>query len=152
MKDQDEKQKILAAIKADDHVQEMKKYIQHGNVTTYEHCEKVAEVSHKIDQMLSLHCNQNTLLTGAMLHDFYLYDWHHKDNGEHRLHGFFHAGKACKNAKKYFDIDDETGHVIDSHMWPLNLSRIPKTKEAWVVCIADKYVSLQETFFRRKSK
>jgi HD superfamily phosphodiesterase len=50
----------------------MKKYIQHGSVTTYEHCEKVAEVSHKIDQMLSLHCNQNTLLTGAMLHDFYL--------------------------------------------------------------------------------
>ena len=152
MHNQDEKQTILETIQADDHVQEMKKYIQHGNVTTYEHCEKVAEVSHKIDQMLSLHCNQNTLLTGAMLHDFYLYDWHHKDNGEHRLHGFFHAGKACKNAKKYFNIDDETVHVINSHMWPLNLSRIPKTKEAWVVCIADKYVSLQETFFRRKSK
>ena len=151
MNNQDEKQKILASIKADDHVQEMKKYVQHGNVTTYEHCEKVAEVSSKIDKMLSLHCDQNTLLTGAMLHDFYLYDWHNEDNGEHRLHGFFHAEKARNNAKKYFNIDEETGHVIDSHMWPLNLSRIPRTKEAWVVCLADKYVSIQETLFRRNT-
>ena len=149
MNETEELQTILSDIQSDDHVQEMKKYIQHGSVTTYEHCERVAKLSHKIDRLLSLHSNQKTLLTGAMLHDFYLYDWHKEDNGEHRLHGFHHAEKACANAKRYFDIDEETMHVIRSHMWPLNLKRIPLSKEAWIVCIADKCVSLHETLFRR---
>ena len=35
-----------------------------------------------------------TLIKGAMLHDFYLYDWHAQDNGEHRWHGYHHAEKA----------------------------------------------------------
>ena len=152
MNENDEMQTIISAIQSDEHVQEMKNYIQHGSVTTFEHCERVARLSYKIDKLLSLHSNQNTLLTGAMLHDFYLYDWHNKDNGEHRLHGFSHAEKACKNAKKYFDIDEDTMKVINSHMWPLNLRRIPSTKEAWIVCVADKCVSLQETLFRRNRR
>ena len=135
---------ILTEIQADENVQKMKQYIQHGNVSTYEHCESVAKLSYSIDKRLSLHSDLKVLLTGAMLHDFYLYDWHEDGDGSHRLHGFTHAKRACDNA-----IDDETSHVIYSHMWPLNPKRIPQSREAWIVCLADKYVSLKESLFRR---
>ena len=142
-------QRYIGALKNNVHVKRMKNYIQHGKVTTYEHCESVARLSYLIDRRLSLRCDPKTLLIGAMLHDFYLYDWHRDDDKKHRLHGFRHAKTACRNARAYFDIDDKTGDVISSHMWPLNPARIPRSKEAWIVCIADKCVSLYETVFRR---
>ena len=142
----------LAGIQADDHVREMKKYIQHGGVSTFEHCENVAKLSYKINKKLRLRSDLYTLLTGAMLHDFYLYDWHDSGDGTHKLHGFTHAKRAYLNAKKYLDIDEKIGHVIYCHMWPLNPARIPLSKEAWIVCIADKCISLYETFFRRNIK
>ncbi len=144
-----EKQEILFSLQSNSHVQTMKKFIQHGRVSTFEHCMRVANLSYSIDKFFALHSDLKVLLTGAMLHDFYLYDWHKDDNGEHRLHGFTHASAACVNAKKFLKIDDKTCHVIYCHMWPLNIKRIPRSKEAWIVCIADKLVSIDETLFRR---
>ena len=86
---------------------------------------------------------------GAMLHDFYLYDWHADDHGEHRLHGFTHPEAASRNAGKYFQADDRVRHVIRSHMWPLTPVRMPLSREAWIVCISDKCISLYETLFKR---
>ena len=143
------KQEILSALLSDSHVREMKRFIQHGRVSTLEHCIHVANLSYEIDKHLSLHSDLKVLLTGAVLHDFYLYDWHRYDNGTHRLHGFLHAETACRNAQKFFHIDDKTRHVIASHMWPLNITKLPHSKEAWIVWIADKCVSLHETLFRR---
>ena len=54
--------------------------------------------------------------------------------------------------KEKLGVDEDTAKVIHSHMWPLNLTRLPASKEAWIVCIADKCCSLHETLFRRKSK
>ena len=149
MDSHEEMQEILAELESDPSVQRMKEYVQHGQVSTYEHCKNVARLSYEIDRRLFLHSDLKVLLTGAMLHDYYLYDWHAEDNGEHRLHGFRHAEKACRNAEDRFDIDEATGHVIYCHMWPLNPERVPRSKEAWIVCIADKLVSLHETLFRR---
>lgn len=149
MKREAEVDEILSELTSNSIVQEMKKYISHGNVSTYEHCSNVANLSYKIDRRLSLHSNLNVLLVGAMLHDFYLYDWHSYDDGSHRFHGFKHARFACANAKKYFDIDDRTNRVIACHMWPLNIKKLPKSKEEWIVCIADKCISLNETLFKR---
>ena len=47
------------------------------------------------------------------------------------------------------DIAETERQIIESHMWPLNISRIPHSREAWIVCVADKCVSLYETVFRR---
>ena len=149
MKDNREMEKILTEIQSDVNAQKMKQYIQHGTVSTYEHCENVARLSYDIDNRLSLNSDLKVLLTGAMLHDFYLYDWHEEGDGSHRFHGFRHAKRACENARKYFNIDDRTNHVIYCHMWPLNPERVPMSKEAWIVCIADKCVSIQESLFRR---
>ena len=92
----------------------MKNYTQHGKVSTYEHCERVAKLSYKLNKKLHLHAKVPTLIKGAMLHDFYLYDWHHEDNGEHNLHGYIHAERARENAEKYFDAD--AAHHLQPHV------------------------------------
>ena len=141
---------ILSDYKSNNKVQEMKRYIQHGTVSTYDHCSHVAELSYRINKRLSLHSDLNVLLVGAFLHDFYLYDWHNHKKEERLPHGFTHARAACNNAGKYFTIDDRTKRVIACHMWPLNLCSLPKAREEWIVCLADKCVSLQETLFMRQ--
>ena len=149
MKNYEEMQAILSDIESSSVVLKMKQYTQHGRVSTYEHCENVARLSYDINRRFSLHADLRVLLVGAMLHDFYLYDWHSEDGGSHRLHGFTHPEKARENAVKYFNIDEKTGRVIYCHMWPFTPERIPPSKEAWIVCIADKCMSLYETLFRR---
>ena len=149
MRDSREFDTIMKELQADEHVQQMKKYRQHGRITTYDHCADVARLCWKINNKLHLHADRATLVKGAMLHDFYLYDWHSEDNGEHHWHGYIHAEKARKNAVELLAADEKVQHVIYSHMWPLNLTRVPRSLEAWIVCLADKYVSLKETVMRR---
>ncbi|MCR5703125.1 MAG: HD domain-containing protein [Eubacterium sp.] len=129
-------------------VQSMKQYVQHGSISTYEHCLKVTEVSFLMNRRLHLKSDEEKLVSAAMLHDFYLYDWH-EPSEEHRLHGFFHPHKAAVNAKKYFDLGEKECQAIESHMWPLTLSKIPTSREGWILCLADKYCAFMETFFQR---
>lgn len=135
---------FLKRFASHDKVQEMNNYVQHGRISTYDHCASVTRTSYWLSRRLHLHINEDALLTGAFLHDFYLYDWHHKDKS-HRLHGYRHPDTACKNAKKYFHISSREEEIIRSHMWPLTLTRVPRSREAMIVCIADKYVSAIET-------
>lgn len=130
-------------------VKQMQQYVQHGSISTYRHCLRVAALSHRLNRRLHLNADRKTLLTGALLHDFYLYDWHHKDGGAHDWHGFRHADTAADNAVRHFGADKRVEHVIRSHMWPLNLTRLPRSREAWIVCVADKWASLEETLFHR---
>ena len=140
---------LIKEYKASDVVRQMDKYVQHGDTTTLNHCENVAWISYRINKKLRLKTNEKELLESAMLHDLFLYDWHENDRS-HRLHGFFHAEKACKNAVKYFNISKKEQDIIRSHMWPLNITKIPKSKEAIIVCLADKYCSLIETVHKNK--
>ncbi|SKA68161.1 uncharacterized protein SAMN02745111_01543 [Eubacterium uniforme] len=142
-------EEILDEIKYNERTLDMKNFIQHGKISTYDHCESVTNLSYKINKKLHLRANEDTLCKGAMLHDFYLYDWHNYDDGSHKLHGFSHPKKASVNAKKYFEVSREVEHVISSHMWPLTFRSFPKSREAWIVCIADKCVAIRETLFAR---
>ena len=127
----------------------MQHYIQHGRITTYEHCIRVATLSYLINRKLNLGSDERSLVRGAFLHDFYLYDWH--DSSQHaRLHGFHHPSTALANAEKYYSVNDKERNIIKSHMWPLTITDIPRCREALIVCIADKWCSAQETLFLRK--
>lgn len=132
-------------------VQQMKNYIQHGVVSTYDHCGNVMRVSFWMNRRFHIGADEKALVIGAFLHDFYLYDWHDKDDS-HKLHGYFHAEKACRNAIKHFKIDEKVQHIISCHMWPLNLTKVPLTREAVIVCLADKYCSTIETLLQRKGR
>lgn len=127
---------------------EMHRYIQHGRISTLEHCISVAKASLWLSHRLHMKVDEKALLTGALLHDFYLYDWH-KKNDRHGLHGYTHPDTACKNARHYFHINKKEQDIIRTHMWPLTLTKVPKSREAMIVCLADKYVSTVETLTKR---
>ena len=137
--------KVIKELLEVDQVQEMMNYIQHGKTSTFTHCLIVAYLSYQYSLRLPVQYNTRSLIRGAMLHDFYLYDWHVPDKS-HRLHGYYHAGFALNNARKYFKLDKIEEEIIAKHMWPLNISKLPLCKEAALVCAVDKYVSLAETF------
>lgn len=122
------------------------KNIQHSNVSVMKHSMKVAYASMWITRKLRLKCNKEDLVRGALLHDYFLYDWHDDEHrGLKNLHGFYHPGVALKNAMAEYTLTDRQKNIISSHMWPLTLRHIPKCKEAWVVTAADKYVSTMES-------
>ena len=131
------------------HVRRMKSFTQHGRVSTFDHCQSVAKLSYRINRWLHLHADEKRLVHGAMLHDFYLYDWHAYDGGTHRLHGFHHADVAADNASRLLHVEPGVEKIIRTHMWPLTITKVPKSREAWIVCVADKVCSLNETLFCR---
>ena len=141
--------KHLRRVLKDPHVRQMKRYTQHGKVSTYDHCKSVTRLSYRINRALHLHADESRLLHGAMLHDFFLYDWHAHDDGSHRLHGFHHADVAAKNAQDLLHVDEKVSHIIQTHMWPLNITKVPRSREAWIVCLADKVCSVRETLLDR---
>ncbi|MCR5733641.1 MAG: HD domain-containing protein [Lachnospiraceae bacterium] len=126
----------------DERIRRMKEFVQHGDISTYKHCLRVAKKSYGIAKKFPIRIKMHEMLKGAMLHDYFLYDWH--SHGD-KLHGYHHPAIALKNAGRDFDLTDTEKNIIHSHMWPLTLSAIPKCREAVIVCIADKLCSLEET-------
>lgn len=124
--------------------EETKNYIQHGTITTYDHCLSVAFYSYWLARRIRIHCDRKSLIRGALLHDLYLYDWHEKD-ASHKWHGFHHAKKAHRNAKTHYAISELEERIIISHMWPLTFRTLPNRREAVIVCLLDKLISTFET-------
>ena len=135
-------------------VQQMREFIQHGDVTTYQHCKNVVLVSCWLTRRLHVGADGTSLAVGAFLHEFYLYDWHKKGtfHGIRRLfemHGFAHPGSACVNAARCFAITRKEQNIISSHMWPLTFRHVPTCREAVIVCLADNYCAVLESMFPR---
>ena len=140
-----------ADILTHEHMEVERRAYQHGNVTTYEHSVRVARLAVWLADRLRLwrRVDLCSLVRAALLHDYFLYDWHVKDK-THRLHGFFHPGVALANAQKEYVLSEREKNIILRHMWPLTPCP-PACREAWIVTAADKYCSLRETlFFRRR--
>jgi uncharacterized protein len=125
-------------------IKQLDEYIQHGKITCLEHSISVAFSSFCMCKQLNMKVDYKSMIRGAMLHDYFLYDWHVKDES-HRLHGFYHPFTAYHNAKKLFHLNAIEADIILKHMWPLTFLHIPRYKESVMVNIADKLCSLMET-------
>lgn len=125
------------------HLAQEKQYFQHGSTSVYAHSVRVAACSLALSRALGWKIDRRALVRGALLHDYFLYDWHTPDPS-HRLHGFFHPGKALCNARRDYPLTRREENIICRHMFPLTLIP-PTTREAWLVCLADKYCAAAET-------
>lgn len=129
-----------------DKVEQMHEYIQHGNTSCMKHCMAVAYYSLMVVDVLGIKCDRESLVRGALLHDYFLYDWHHSDKS-HRFHGFRHNRTAMVNAIRDFNINKKEQNIILRHMFPL-VPIPPTCVEGHIVCIVDKVCSLYEVFGR----
>lgn len=130
-----------------DGLQSSKNYIQHGNISVYEHSINVAVVCVWLASKMKVSIDLQALITGALLHDYFLYDWHVRSD-DHRWHGIHHPKRAYQNAKRDFDIGLIESNMILSHMFPL-CPTLPLHRESWILFLADKICAIGETLFRR---
>ena len=79
----------------------------------------------------------------VLLHDYYLYDARNCELTNYQ-HCVSHPKTAVKNASKCFALNEKTKNIIRSHMWPMPFVERPRSKEAVLVNMADKYCAYQE--------
>ncbi len=124
-------------------------FIQHGNTSCLLHSIAVAYFCFRIAKFLGeiLDFRLYELIRGALLHDYFLYDWHIEPKRKNGMHGFSHPFTAFYNALFDFELSDVERDIITRHMFPL-VPLIPRYKESHLVSIVDKICSLYEVFSR----
>ncbi|MDR1302945.1 MAG: HD domain-containing protein [Treponema sp.] len=122
-------------------------FMQHGRISVYAHSLSVARMSFRMAEGIP-GLDLRSLVRAALLHDFFLYDWHVPEK-MWSLHGWTHPVTAAENARTYFQVSDKEYSLIRTHMWPYTLLHPPVYREGWIICAADKACSAIETLFRR---
>jgi len=140
---------IITPIIENEKYKELKKFHHHEH-SIYEHNIQVAWLSYKLGKILN--ANLTELVRGALLHDFFLYDWRKEKPASGKLHAFEHPIEAYNNSVKTFgSLTKREKDIILKHMWPLTVIP-PRYLESFIVCIADKVVASKEFSNEFKSK
>ena len=132
---------IIKDIIENDEVKKMKNYRQHAATSCYEHCYNASHYCYLLCKKFNL--DYKSCARAAMLHDFYLYDWRVKDVS-HKWHAFTHPKKALDKSLSIFTLNDKEKDIIINLMWPVTI-KLPKTKEAFILTLVDKYCATYET-------
>lgn len=125
--------------------QKRKNFLHHEGESVFDHVLEVSYYSY-------IFCKENgydykSAAIGGILHDFYFKPWQNCKKEKKpffKLHGFVHAKEALENSRKFFPeyLTPKIENIIVRHMFPLNIMP-PRYKEAWVVTMIDKRVSLR---------
>ncbi len=148
-KEDSEFQEIIKDIINNPEVQKMKNYKVHGDTSCYAHCYSVSYYCYLACKKRKL--DYKSAARGAMLHDFYLYDWRVK-NSHIRPHAFTHPFTAYQNAKKQFKLNWTEKEMILTHMWPITFFTIPLCYEGWLLTFIDKKCAFYELLSSLKRK
>lgn len=141
-------QSYLSEIAEQPAVQPMKQTPQHKGGTSFAHCVNVAVKSYRLAKKLGWKVDLQSLARGAMLHDFYLYDTETMPYSDYR-HSLIHPKLSLQNAEHVYALNDKEKNIILSHMWPIPGAPIPRSREAWLVCMADKLCASEEMYRKR---
>ncbi len=141
---------LYQSLYSDEKVRRMYNIPMHRGSNCFIHSFKVAKLAIK-RALRHKKVDLKALLYAAIFHDYYLYDWR-RDRSKKKKHGRNHPFLAAKQAKDDFDIPKESIDIIHSHMWPLNFKKLPKTKEARILTLADKAIATGEALTSKKHK
>ena len=133
-------------------VQQMREFIQHGDVTTYQHCKNVVLVSCWLNHRLHLGADETSLLSVLSCTIFIC------TTGIKKVPSM--ASAACsrctasptrlrlRQRRKGVPYHQKGTEHHSSHMWPLTFRHVPSCREAIIVCLADKYCAVVESMFK----
>ena len=123
-------------------VQFMRALPHHPGVNCFEHSIYVAYIAFRLARRWGLDCQ--SCARAGLLHDLYLYRWN--DQSAHPgLQCFDHPEFALRNAMGLTHLSPLERNIILAHMWPLAF-HLPRSREAWVVSLADKICATTEVF------
>ena len=133
----------MAELAANPALDELRQNPQHNGNTSFAHSAAVAARAYDLASKWHMKVDIPCLVHGAMLHDYYLYDTKTMPYSDYR-HSLVHPKLALRNAQKHFELNKKEQNIILSHMWPIPGAPLPRSREAWLVCIADKICAWKE--------
>ncbi len=132
------------AMREDPEILKLQQYPNHRISNLYDHSSRVALCAYDLSRRFHIKVDGAALARGAMLHDYYLYHAQSYKKITYRPHLLGHPQTALSNAKEHFELTKKEENIIESHMWPMTPTRIPKSKEAFLVQLADKFCAFGE--------
>lgn len=126
-------------------IKQMDEFVQHGDTPCLNHVISVAYLSYRFAINRHMKLDYKSLIRGAILHDYFLYDWRTEKNGFR--HGFIHPRIAMEKAMKETTLNDIEKNIILRHMFPLTVVP-PRYREAYIVCMMDKICAVSELLDR----
>lgn len=129
-------------ILASPRMQKERHFMQHGTTNCYEHSICVAYIALRIAQKFHIRVDVRSLVRGCLLHDYFLYDWHKKEDACPH-HTFCHPKVSLKNALEEFELNAIERDIIIKHMFPL-CNKLPKYRESFIITFADKCCAASE--------
>ena len=122
-------------------------FVQHGSTSTLLHSLAVAARADTMARFFGCTDHLLEIRRAALLHDYYLYDWHVRGDSS-AGHATQHAARALANAlEDYPDLTGRERDAIRCHMFPINPTP-PRYSVGWFVTCADKMCASHETFVR----
>jgi len=118
--------------------------IPHHDGSIADHAVSVAFHAFRIARALGFRKHIRELVRGALLHDYFFYDWRATRPKGRGLHGFTHPTEALQNAEHDFGpLTLRERDCIERHMFPLTPVP-PRFFESLLVCLVDKVVATAE--------
>lgn len=111
-----------------------------SSITCFDHSILVAYICYILAP--KFRCNIHSSVKAGLLHDLYL-SYREDSNISLWKHLSVHPDKAIENAA-CFNLSESEKNMIKKHMWPINISLIPNTKEEVLINVADKISTIIE--------
>ena len=134
---------LISDIIRTDEFRRMKYHRHHVRSNARDHSIKVAFLCYLYHKKFSPPFDLREFVRGALLHDYYLYDWHDRAKGT-RLHLFTHPRRALHNVRNhYHDLTKMQKDMILHHMFPLTPVP-PLTRAGWLLWFYDKVAAVSD--------
>ena len=138
---------LIEDIINNDEFKKIDNFAHHGTTRLTHSC-RVSYYSYIISKKLKL--NYEEAARAGLLHDFFLVENKTKKDRVDCL--FAHSKYSLENASSLFNLSDREKDIIYTHMFPLNVNRVPKYMESWIVSMVDKLVAIYELSTNYKTK